>query len=102
MVKQITIDPGTVEDMGVAFYGTCVFQREGKLGRCAYVHVVYSSVRLGKCVRQIVAAPLAQLASVDFGPPLHSLILAGDTHVVEEELLAHFRLPGARQGRPGS
>ncbi len=42
---------------------------------------------------QVVAAPLAELAGVDFGPPLHSLILAGDTHVVEEELLAHFRAP---------
>lgn len=42
---------------------------------------------------QVVAAPLAELAAVDFGPPLHSLILAGDTHVVEQELLAHFRLP---------
>ena len=50
----------------------------------------------GKCLKrlwQVVAAPLAELASVDFGPPLHSLILAGDTHVVEEELLAHFRVP---------
>ncbi|KAK9835180.1 hypothetical protein WJX81_004039 [Elliptochloris bilobata] len=36
--------------------------------------------RLGSPDQQVVAAPLAQLADVDFGPPLHSLILAGDTH----------------------
>ncbi len=50
----------------------------------------------GCCLKrlwQVVAAPLAELADVDFGPPLHSLILAGDTHVVEQELLAHFRAP---------
>ena len=53
-------------------------------------------------MRQVVAAPLAQLAEVDFGAPLHSLILAGDMHVVEEELLADFRLPRAQQGQAGS
>ncbi len=51
---------------------------------------------------QVVAAPLAELAKVDFGPPLHSLILAGETHVVEEELLAHFRLPKLATGEAGS
>ena len=53
-------------------------------------------------MRQVVAAPLAQLAEVDFGAPLHSLILAGDTHVVEEELLAHYRLPLAQQEQGAS
>ena len=47
--------------------------------------------RLGSESQSIVAGTMAELADVDFGAPLHSLIIAGDTHVVEEEILAQFR-----------
>ena len=35
----------------------------------------------------IIAGPMASLIDVDFGAPLHSLIIAGTLHVVEEEML---------------
>ena len=38
------------------------------------------------------ARPLAELAGVDFGPPLHSLLIVGRTHEVEDEALAAHRL----------
>ncbi|PNW83255.1 hypothetical protein CHLRE_05g233300v5 [Chlamydomonas reinhardtii] len=48
--------------------------------------------------QQIVAGTLAQLLEVDFGLPLHSLVLAGEVHVTEQEMLQHYRAgrgPGA-------
>lgn len=47
--------------------------------------------RLGSEGQRIAAGTLAELLNVDFGPPLHSLIIAGDTHVIENEILAQFR-----------
>ena len=48
--------------------------------------------RLGADSQRIVAGSLAELAEADLGPPLHSLVIAGDTHPIEEEYLAQFRL----------
>ena len=61
-------------------------------------HAAYSGdtlcvavARLGRDDQRIVAATLAQMASgcdgLDMGPPLHSLVLVGDTHPVELEVL---------------
>jgi diphthine methyl ester synthase len=41
----------------------------------------------------IVAGPLGRLRDeVDFGPPLHSLVIVGDMHEMEEEMLKQFML----------
>lgn len=48
--------------------------------------------RVGCGDQKIVAGPMKKLKDVDFGPPLHSLVIAGLTHVVEEELLALYRI----------
>jgi diphthine synthase len=59
--------------------------------------------RLGREDQKIVCATLAELASgcegLDMGPPLHSLVIVGDTHPVEDEILeAMFRWrPAAAQ-----
>ena len=71
--------------------------------------------RVGCGARQrIVSGSLAQLARVDFGPPLHSLVLVGrDVHALEQEMLDFFavreedlaRAPpgeGAGEGEAGS
>ena len=56
--------------------------------------------RLGAPDQQIVAGTLQELLTADFGPPLHCLVIAGSVHVVEEEMLAHYRVgaPGAAAG----
>nr|CCC90290.1 unnamed protein product [Trypanosoma congolense IL3000] len=47
--------------------------------------------RIGSETQQIVAGPMRDLREVDFGLPLHSLIIAGDVHACEEEhLRIHF------------
>ena len=54
--------------------------------------------RVGSDSQRIVAGTMAQLQSVDFGAPLHSLVIAGATHPIEDEILARFRLPAGAGG----
>lgn len=51
--------------------------------------------RLGAPDQQMVAGSMQQLLDVDFGPPLHCLIIAGDVHVIEEEILQFYRVGAA-------
>lgn len=48
--------------------------------------------RLGNSNQKIVAGPMKDLLTVDFGPPLHSLIIPGNLHPMEEEVLAFFSI----------
>lgn len=48
--------------------------------------------RIGSDSQQIVFATMKELMEVDFGLPLHSLILPGDLHVIEKEMLSLFVL----------
>jgi diphthine synthase len=50
--------------------------------------------RLGSDTQSIVAGTMEELRHVDFGPPLHSLVIAGDTHVIEEEILSAYNIHG--------
>lgn len=43
--------------------------------------------RIGAEDQQMVAAPLCDLKDVDFGPPLHSLVLPGDMHPLEQTMV---------------
>jgi diphthine synthase len=47
--------------------------------------------RLGTSSQKIVAGSMKELLDIDFGPPLHSLVIVGDTHIMEEEFLMFFR-----------
>lgn len=46
--------------------------------------------RLGQKTQQIVYGSLEDLVNVDFGEPLHCLVLCGEVHPLERELLEHF------------
>lgn len=52
--------------------------------------------RIGSSTQKIVAGSLQELQQVDFGPPLHSLVIAGTLHVVEQELLEQFACTAAQ------
>lgn len=47
--------------------------------------------RVGSEDQSIVAGPMKSLANIEFGLPLHSLIIAGTLHVVEEEILSLYK-----------
>uniref|UniRef100_A0A2P2IT36 diphthine methyl ester synthase n=1 Tax=Rhizophora mucronata TaxID=61149 RepID=A0A2P2IT36_RHIMU len=48
--------------------------------------------RLGSEDQMIVVGTMRQLLEVDFGAPLHCLVIIGDTHPLEEEMLEFYRL----------
>lgn len=50
--------------------------------------------RVGSEDQVTAAGPMKSLLDINFGPPLHSLIIAGTVHIVEQELLDAHRLDG--------
>uniref|UniRef100_A0A5B7C1T0 diphthine methyl ester synthase n=1 Tax=Davidia involucrata TaxID=16924 RepID=A0A5B7C1T0_DAVIN len=50
--------------------------------------------RLGSEDQMVVAGSMKQLLTVDFGEPLHCLVIVGQTHPVEEEMLGFYTLGG--------
>lgn len=48
--------------------------------------------RLGSEDQVIVAGSMRELQLVDFGAPLHCLVITGNTHPVEEEMLDFYRI----------
>ena len=47
--------------------------------------------RVGAAEQTVVAGPMRSLLDVNFGPPLHSLVIAGDLHPIEQEMLHLLR-----------
>ncbi|CAA0838955.1 Probable diphthine synthase [Striga hermonthica] len=48
--------------------------------------------RIGSEDQVIVSGSMKQLLTIDFGPPLHCLVIAGDTHPVEDEMLEFYKI----------
>lgn len=71
--------------------------------------IVYSAeticvglARVGSESQRIVCGTMEQLRHVDFGPPLHSLILAGQLHYLEADMLRAFAVdPSTLSGAEG-
>uniref|UniRef100_A0A7N0R9S2 diphthine methyl ester synthase n=1 Tax=Kalanchoe fedtschenkoi TaxID=63787 RepID=A0A7N0R9S2_KALFE len=51
-----------------------------------------SSGKLGSEDQKVEAGPMGQLLRVDFGEPLHCLVITGETHPIEEEMLDFYKL----------
>jgi hypothetical protein len=47
--------------------------------------------RIGQSSQQIVVAPLSELLTIDLGAPLHSLVIPGKTHFLEDDMLKFYR-----------
>ena len=43
---------------------------------------------------------LLQLLKAEFGPPLHSMVIPGEMHHIEEEVVRTFQLPGVEWPAP--
>ncbi len=52
--------------------------------------------RIGQEDQCIIAGALEELVSQDFGEPLHSLIICGETHDLEVEMLKQFMISDSR------
>lgn len=49
-------------------------------------------LQLGSEDQKVVASLMKKLLIVDFGPPSHFLVIFGQTHPIEEEMLEFYRL----------
>lgn len=46
--------------------------------------------RVGSSSQQIIKTTLREATGIDFGPPLHSLVIPGNLHPLEEEMMSLF------------
>jgi len=54
-------------------------------------HWAFGLARVGQDTQQIVSGTIEELAKVDFGAPLHSLVLAGpELHEIETDMFFHY------------
>ncbi|KAF0309343.1 Diphthine methyl ester synthase [Amphibalanus amphitrite] len=53
---------------------------------------VVGLARVGTDTERLVACTLREMAGVDLGPPLHSLVVVGNTHPMELDYLKQFEL----------
>lgn len=69
---------------------------EQMCGGSAYTEdtICVGLARLGSEDQMVVAGSMKQLLMVDFGPPLHCLVIVGKTHPVEEEILDFYTVSG--------
>lgn len=74
-------------------------------GACGPEALAVGVSRVGHEEQRVVYGTLEQLRTVDFGEPLHSLVLIGETDVIEQEMLDIYkvtdetpRLPTAETG----
>jgi diphthine synthase len=70
-----------------------IFETEGELktGCLTPQSWAIGMARVGQATQQIVSGPLEELLKVDFGGPLHSLVLpAAELHPLEIEMFFHF------------
>ena len=58
--------------------------------------------RLGSEDQMVVAGAMRQLRLVDFGQPLHCLIIVGKTHPVEEEMLEFYKIGSENSEQKGN
>ncbi|KAG5189348.1 diphthine synthase [Tribonema minus] len=67
-------------------------ETERKAGAYTKDTMAVGLARLGQPSQLIVSGTLDELITVDFGAPLHSLVIAGETHPIEEEVLAMYAI----------
>ena len=51
--------------------------------------------RVGQADQLVVYGSLEELSTVDFGAPLHSLVLVGETDEIERDMLELYRITAA-------
>ncbi|EOY32843.1 hypothetical protein QUC31_019237 [Theobroma cacao] len=77
---------------------------EQKHGESAYGEdtACVGIARLGSEDQMIVAGTMRQLLMVDFGKPLHCLVMVGQTHPVEDEMLEFYKIRSENSEHKGN
>jgi diphthine synthase len=70
--------------------GIALLQKMSEMNRMPLPPLLVGVARAGSAQPKVVAGPPATLRTVDFGPPLHVLVVPADLHPVEAEYLERF------------
>mmetsp|Transcript_17169 Transcript_17169/g.25421 ORF Transcript_17169/g.25421 Transcript_17169/m.25421 type:complete len:275 (+) Transcript_17169:40-864(+) len=65
-------------------------EEERKEGVITNDTLVVGLARVGQPSQKIISGKIKDMIGIDFGPPLHSLIIVGNTHPLEREALEMF------------
>lgn len=93
--KQVFLPP---RFMSVPTAASQLVEAEEMLQQGAYnpeTTLCVGLARLGQPTQQIVAGTLHELQAIDFGEPLHSLIICGELHDLELEVLKEYLVEGS-------
>jgi len=71
-------------------------EQEHQKGVCTSDCLAVGLARLGQPDQCILAGTLQELTTQHFGEPLHSLIICGDVHELEFEMLRKFMVPSTK------
>ena len=66
-----------------------------QLGICTPTTLAVGLARVGQADQQIVSGTLEELRTVDFGKPLHSLVIVGEMDSIEAEMVEIFKISPA-------
>jgi len=94
--KQVFLPP---RFMSVPTAASQLIEAEETLQKGAYnteTTLCVGLARLGQPTQQIVAGTLQELQEADFGEPLHSLIVCGELHELELEVLKDYLVEGSK------
>ena len=94
--KQVFLPP---RFMSVPTAAAQLVEAEDTLRNAAYhadTTLCVGLARLGQPTQQIVAGTLQELQEVNFGEPLHSLIVCGELHELELEVLKEYLVAGSK------
>ena len=51
----------------------------------------FGLARVGSTKQGIASGPLSKFLELDMGPPLHSFIICGELHPIEEEMYEYYK-----------
>ena len=88
--KRIEYEPPRFLDCATAAKQMIEIEETRKEGICGPETLVVAVARVGHSDQRIKTTTLGELASIDMGPPLHSLVLPGTLHDLESEMIKHF------------
>jgi len=85
-------EPPRFMSINVALKQLLEAEEEHKRNVLSKDSLVIGVARVGTATQQVIAGTIEQLLNVKFGEPLHSLVIVGETHIVEKEFLEKFKI----------
>eukprot|EP00301_Raphidiophrys_heterophryoidea_P011946 c18206_g1_i1.p1 GENE.c18206_g1_i1~~c18206_g1_i1.p1 ORF type:complete len:289 (+),score=67.72 c18206_g1_i1:63-869(+) len=90
--KTREYEPPRFLDCSTAAAQLLEIEEKRKEGVCSPQTLVIGLARVGQTDQKIVATTLEKMTETDMGLPLHSMVIPGHMHELEQEMVDHFRV----------